>query len=160
MRIIFKDLSENKELAKQVFEKMDDEFKYYLGFEDSIDNFVTEVTESDKIHKYWALFFNNALVGLIYIYAYSEKYKKCSIGYGLFPEYRGKNFTPAVLTKFCSYLEDELGIVRIQVDIEVANEHCLSCFEKCGHAIGFKYECTADNYWGKDCACKIYSRCK
>ena len=55
MNIIFKDLSKNKELAKQVFEKMDDEFKYYLGFEDSIDNFVTEVTESDKKSSFFIL---------------------------------------------------------------------------------------------------------
>lgn len=160
MEIEFISLNNNKKLAEELYAKIDKDFKYFLGYENGLNSFIEEVTEPDEKHKHWCIFIDNKLAGIIYIYGYSEKYKKCALGYGLIPEYRGRNLTPIIINKFCNYIEEDLGIIRIQADIEVINEHCLNCIANCIKDIGFEYESTAKNYWGKGCTCKIFSRCK
>lgn len=157
--IRFLDIGSNKQLARTLFEKSDDDFNNYLGYENGIEAAVEEVTNPDSKHKYWAVYANDELVGLIYIYDYKKSYNKCSLGYGLLPEFRGKGLSLVILKLFCNMLESCLGIIRIQADIELTNKHCLSCFEPLLDELGFEYECTAKNYWGIDVTCKIYARC-
>ena len=160
INIEFKDLTDNKDSTKTILTNTDYDFKYYLGFEDDIDNEINTIIHPKEDHKYWAVNVNNTLVGLIYIYNYDKVYKKCALGYGLLPEYRGKGYTVPIVNKFCNYLENEFGIVRIQADIETTNKPCLNTINSSLAELNFKYECTADNYWGSGCSCKLYSRCK
>ena len=160
MNIKFKEINSDKILAKQLFEKADDEFNYYLGYENGVESAIEEVTNADDKHKYWIIYNNNEIIGLMYIYDYKEQYHKCSLGYGLLPEYRGKNISSNIINQFCNWLETNMNIIRIQADIELTNKSCLLFMKKHMTDIGFKYECTASNYWGQGINCNIYSRCK
>lgn len=153
------ELTNKPALARELFEKADTDFNLYLGYDEGIESAINEVTNPDDMHKYWAVYIDDELVGLIYIYDYKKKYHKCSLGYGLLPNYRGKNLTAIILNLFCTYLEMHMEMVRIQIDIEITNKYCLNSIRRNLRKIKFKYECTAKNYWGEGVDCKIFSRC-
>lgn len=161
MEISFKEINQDRALARQLFEKADTDFNNYLGFVKGVESAVTKVTSIDDRHKYWIIYNDDdEIVGLIYIYDYKERYHKCSLGYGLLPAYRGKNLSSAIIKQFCAYLETSMNIVRIQADIELTNKSCLTFMNNHMTDIGFSYECTANNYWGHGVDCNIYSRLK
>lgn len=159
MHIEFIPLEGNQPLATEILELADGDFKKYLGFNNSLFEGVSYITHPDQYTKYYAVYVNSILSGIVYYYDYSAEYHKCAIGFGLVPVSRGKGISYPVLQKFCTDLETRMGIVRIQADVETTNEHCLRSFGSKLDRLGFKYEYTAENYWGYHVTCNIYSRC-
>lgn len=160
MNYKIEEIQHNKSVVKELLEKADNDFCYYLGYGKGVESAINEITNSDDKHKYWVIYIDNELAGLVYIYDYEEDYHKCSLGYGLLSYYRKKGYSTEIIKTFCNFLETELDIVRIQVDIEFTNISCLSWFEVKSHEMYFEFECEAMNYWGQGVNCKIYSRCK
>lgn len=157
MRVVFKEF-ENSEEVRSLFEKADHDFMLYLGY-DNIDSAIEEIMNADDKHNHWGIYLNDNIIGLMYIYDYRKSYQKCSLGYGLLPDFRGKNLSLSIVNKFCEYLENEMNIIRIQIDVELTNKNCINFVDRNLSDIGFEYECTARNYWGNGISCNIYSRC-
>ena len=149
-RIDFKTPTE--ESTKEFLTKIDEPFEEYLGI-----NSTNPLQDSDR-RRFFYIYSDNNMIGLMYIYDYKENYHKCAIGYGLFKEYRGRKLTYEIFEKFCKWLEDDWGIIRIQVDIEITNKKCLHFWHKYYKQLGYEYECNAKNYWGKGIEVEIYSR--
>lgn len=143
-------------ILNELLNKADETFKRYLGFEDEKENYDNL---SDSRHKYWVLKIDNMIAGILYIYNYSPKFKKCELGYGLLSDYREKGYSTYIINEFCSMLEAQLGIVRIEVAIELTNEKCIQWFLKKHKDMGFQYMCEVKNYRGKDISCDLYERC-
>lgn len=141
-----------EESTKEFLTKVDEPFRQYLGIES------TNTLKDDERRRYFFIYQDEKMIGLIYIYDYKKDYQKCAIGYGLFKEFRGTKLTYEILEDFCNWLEKKLSIVRIQVDIETTNEKCLHFWHKYYKQLNFEYECNAKNYWGKDIEVEIYSR--
>ena len=144
---------------KDLLDQADEAFKNYLGFNKSIEVLSKKLLIPDERHKYWLIQIDGECAGILYIYDYKEEYKKCSLGYGLLPKFRGKSYSTNITNSFCDFLHKEYDIIRIQVDIEVANLRCLGFFTSHSDELGFKYEGTADNYWGCGKSVKIFSKC-
>ena len=118
-----------------------------------------DILNHDSTHKYWIIKIDDKIVGIVYIYGYSYRYKKCSLGFGLLPSYRGNKQSTKIVNKFCDFLHQSYNIIRIQVDIEAENKTCIKWFDKYHNDMGFTYECDANNYQGEGVTVKIYSNC-
>lgn len=149
-RIDFKTPTE--ESTQEFLTKVDEPFYQYLGI-----NSTNTLQDSDR-RRYFFIYQDDKMIGLMYIYDYKKDYQKCAIGYGLFKDYRGTKLTYEIFEQFCKWLEDYWNIIRIQVDIETTNEKCLHFWHKYCKQLGFEYECNAKNYWGKNIEVEIYSR--
>ena len=144
---------------EELMSKTDNDFKNFLGLNESIDELENKIINCDEQHKYFLIKIRKQIIGIIYVYDYKKKYNKCSLGYGLLPEFRGKNHSVNITNSFCKFLHSIYGITRIQVDIETTNEHCLHFFTKHLEEMAFEYEGIAKNYWGIGKDVKIYSKC-
>lgn len=162
MDTTFVEVTEQKrDELRKLLHKADDEFKKFLGITDNLTRELVLMMNPDKYQKYWLIENESShAIGIFYIYDYDEKYKKCSLGYGLLKNYRGIGLSESLIDRFCTYLEDELGIIRIEAAVELENTHCLNLMEHSKGNMGFKLEGMAMNYWGKGVDCNIYSRVK
>lgn len=159
MYIEFIPLRSNPDVTKQLLEQADSDFREYLGLTAPLYEEINHIVNPDDYTSYYAIYVDGMLVGTVYYYDYCKEYDKCSIGYGLLPTFRGFGLTFPILNQFCDMLEKNMNMIRIQADVETTNKHCLQSFGSMLEKLKFKYEYTANNYWGYHVTCNIYSRC-
>ena len=150
---------QNRDELRKLLHRADEDFKKFLGISENLTKELVLMMNPDKYQKYWLIEdASSHAIGILYIYDYDERHKKCCLGYGLLPKYRGIGLSESLIDRFCTYLEDNLGIVRIEAAIELENKHCLELMDRSKGNMGFMREGLAMNYWGRRVDCNIYAR--
>lgn len=132
----------------------DKDFDLYLGLPKPItvwellitfhEMLIKEITKRDS--QYQVVLMNKEVCGVFYLYDYHSTGKRASLGIGVSSQYRGVGLAELIVRGYIQNFmqKDKPEVLRLLSVIEKANEHSIKLF----HKLSFKFEGSADNFYG------------
>lgn len=156
-----------KDFYNEYNELFDKSFEDFLGWkkpenEKDLIKFIDELFTKEFIlntHFYYILIKNNKIIGVLYLYKYSEIYKKANLSLGLKHKYRGKGLGYQVTQSTINYFMNRKNpfLTRLGIEVETINTQSILLVENKLLKIGFKKEGLLRNNYGKGINCYVYS---